>query len=129
YMRNRSRYGINALWINPLCNHATACNSDGITYDGITPLKADSGFHLGRGGEGRKIAVYSASMGVSSLSVAVNGHPLGEIMLSAGTTGSTIVIPASLFEGRAGESDRFSVRSVDAKVGALMFGYSLRTEE
>jgi hypothetical protein len=38
YMKNRARYGINTLWINLICNDATACNQDGSTYDGITPF-------------------------------------------------------------------------------------------
>ena len=38
FMRNRERHGINALWINLLCNSYTACNADGSTYDGIEPF-------------------------------------------------------------------------------------------
>ena len=38
FMENRRRYGINALWINLLCNDGTACNSDGTTFDGIAPF-------------------------------------------------------------------------------------------
>src|ERR1041385_2332403 len=29
YLQNRARYGINALWVNLLCNDGTACNADG----------------------------------------------------------------------------------------------------
>lgn len=39
YVENRARYGINALWINLLCNSGTACNPDGTTFDGIAPFK------------------------------------------------------------------------------------------
>jgi hypothetical protein len=38
FMENRRRYGINALWINLLCNDGTACNADGTTFDGIAPF-------------------------------------------------------------------------------------------
>jgi hypothetical protein len=38
YMKNRARYGINALWINLLCNDGTACSPDGTTFDGIAPF-------------------------------------------------------------------------------------------
>jgi hypothetical protein len=38
FMENRRRYGINALWINLLCNDGTACNADGTTFDGVAPL-------------------------------------------------------------------------------------------
>src|ERR1700761_7281059 len=38
FMANREKYGINALWINLLCNSYTACNSDGTTFDGIAPF-------------------------------------------------------------------------------------------
>jgi hypothetical protein len=38
YMANRQRYGINTLWVNLLCNEATACNPDGTTFDGIPPV-------------------------------------------------------------------------------------------
>ena len=38
FMENRRRYGINALWINLLCNGGTACNIDGTTFDGIAPF-------------------------------------------------------------------------------------------
>jgi hypothetical protein len=38
FMENRRRYGINALWINLLCNGGTACNSDGTTFDSIAPF-------------------------------------------------------------------------------------------
>ena len=38
FMTNREKYGINALWINLLCDSYTACNSDGTTFDGIAPF-------------------------------------------------------------------------------------------
>ena len=38
FHENRRRYGINALWINLLCNKGTACNKDGTTFDGIAPF-------------------------------------------------------------------------------------------
>jgi hypothetical protein len=38
FMKNRRQYGINALWINLLCNNGTACNADGTTFDGIAPF-------------------------------------------------------------------------------------------
>ena len=38
FIENRRRYGINALWINLLCNEGTACNKDGATFDGIAPF-------------------------------------------------------------------------------------------
>lgn len=38
YLSNRQRYGINALWINLLCNSKTACNADGTTNSGIPPF-------------------------------------------------------------------------------------------
>ncbi|TYO61362.1 DUF4038 domain-containing protein [Bradyrhizobium hipponense] len=38
YMANRATYGINALWINLLCNDAIGCRSDGGTPDGIVPF-------------------------------------------------------------------------------------------
>jgi hypothetical protein len=38
YMRNRADHGINALWINLLCNDATACRQDGKTVDGLSPF-------------------------------------------------------------------------------------------
>jgi hypothetical protein len=38
FMENRRRHGINALWINLLCNGGTACNADGTTFDGIAPF-------------------------------------------------------------------------------------------
>ena len=42
FMENRRRYGINALWINLLCNDGTACNADGTTFDGIAPFTTAS---------------------------------------------------------------------------------------
>jgi hypothetical protein len=38
FIANRQAYGINALWINLLCNDAIACRSDGATLDGIAPF-------------------------------------------------------------------------------------------
>lgn len=38
FMDNRQSYGVNALWINLLCDSYTACRSDGTTYDGIAPF-------------------------------------------------------------------------------------------
>jgi hypothetical protein len=38
FIANRAKYGINALWVNLLCDAYTACNSDGTTYDGIAPF-------------------------------------------------------------------------------------------
>ncbi|UQR61053.1 glycoside hydrolase family 140 protein [Bradyrhizobium sp. C-145] len=38
YIANRERYGINALWINLLCNAGTGCRSDGATADGLVPF-------------------------------------------------------------------------------------------
>ena len=38
YMANRQRYGINTLWVNLLCNNATACNADGTTFAGTPPF-------------------------------------------------------------------------------------------
>ena len=38
FMENRRGYGINALWINLLCNNGTGCNADGTTFDGIAPF-------------------------------------------------------------------------------------------
>ena len=38
FMEDRRRYGINALWINLLCNDGTACKADGSTFDGIAPF-------------------------------------------------------------------------------------------
>jgi uncharacterized protein DUF4038/collagenase-like protein with putative collagen-binding domain len=42
FMENRRGYGINALWINLLCNGGTACNADGTTFDGIAPFTTAS---------------------------------------------------------------------------------------
>jgi hypothetical protein len=41
FMTNREHYGINALWINLLCNSYTACNADGTTFDGLRPFTAE----------------------------------------------------------------------------------------
>lgn len=38
FMDNRMGYGVNALWVNLLCDSYTACNSDGTTFDGIAPF-------------------------------------------------------------------------------------------
>jgi hypothetical protein len=38
YMANRQWHGINSLWVNILCNDATACNADGTTFDGTSPF-------------------------------------------------------------------------------------------
>ncbi len=38
FMEDRRRYGINALWINALCNWAEICRKDGATRDGIVPF-------------------------------------------------------------------------------------------
>jgi hypothetical protein len=35
FILNRQAYGINALWINLLCNDSTFCKSEGTTFDGI----------------------------------------------------------------------------------------------
>jgi hypothetical protein len=41
YFADRQAAGINAVWINLLCNNGTACNGDGTTYDGIPPFTTD----------------------------------------------------------------------------------------
>ena len=38
FMDDRLQYGVNAVWVNLLCDSYTACNSDGTTYDGIAPF-------------------------------------------------------------------------------------------
>lgn len=38
FIENRAKYGINALWVNLLCDSYTACNSDGTTFDGMQPF-------------------------------------------------------------------------------------------
>lgn len=38
FIANRAQYGINALWVNLLCDSYTACNADGTTFDGIAPF-------------------------------------------------------------------------------------------
>ena len=38
YFANRASYGINAVWVEVLCNTYTAGRSDGSTYDGIIPF-------------------------------------------------------------------------------------------
>lgn len=38
FIADRAKYGINALWVNLLCDAYTACNADGTTFDGIPPF-------------------------------------------------------------------------------------------
>src|SRR5438046_5355544 len=38
YFANRASYGINAVWVEVLCNSYTAGRPDGSTYDGIIPF-------------------------------------------------------------------------------------------
>jgi hypothetical protein len=38
FIADRAQYGINALWVNLLCDGYTACNADGTTFDGIAPF-------------------------------------------------------------------------------------------
>jgi hypothetical protein len=38
FIRDRATYGVNALWVNLVCDGYTACNSDGTTFDGIAPF-------------------------------------------------------------------------------------------
>src|SRR5580704_8578830 len=38
FIDDRAKYGINALWVNLLCDSYTACNSDGTTFDGVKPF-------------------------------------------------------------------------------------------
>jgi hypothetical protein len=38
FIENRAKYGINALWVNLLCDSYTACNADGTTFDGVAPF-------------------------------------------------------------------------------------------
>jgi hypothetical protein len=38
FIKNRAKYGVNALWVNLLCDSYTACNSDGTTFDGLAPF-------------------------------------------------------------------------------------------
>jgi hypothetical protein len=38
YLENRRAHGINALWINLLCNSSSACRADGSTFDRIPPF-------------------------------------------------------------------------------------------
>ncbi|MEO8657492.1 MAG: DUF4038 domain-containing protein [Bryobacteraceae bacterium] len=38
YISNRASHGVNALWVQVLCNGYTAGRSDGSTYDGILPF-------------------------------------------------------------------------------------------
>ncbi len=41
FIKNRAKYGVNALWVNLLCDSYTACNSDGTTFDGIAPFTTE----------------------------------------------------------------------------------------
>lgn len=38
FIKNRAKWGVNALWVNLLCDSYTACNSDGTTFDGVAPF-------------------------------------------------------------------------------------------
>lgn len=38
FIKNREKYGVNALWVNLLCDSYTACNADGTTFDGLAPF-------------------------------------------------------------------------------------------
>lgn len=38
FIKNRAKWGVNALWVNLLCDGYTACNADGTTFDGIEPF-------------------------------------------------------------------------------------------
>jgi chitodextrinase len=38
YFSTRRAQGFNTVWINLLCNNYTGCNSDGSTWDGISPF-------------------------------------------------------------------------------------------
>ena len=38
FIKDRATYGVNALWVNLLCDSYTACNADGTTFDGIAPF-------------------------------------------------------------------------------------------
>src|SRR5689334_1265206 len=40
FIKNRAKYGVNALWVNLLCDGYTACNSDGSSFDGVAPFTA-----------------------------------------------------------------------------------------
>lgn len=76
-----------------------------------------------------RLRIYMANAGLGVLSVAVNGHSLGDISLSSGIAGSTIMIPPSLLStAENGNRITYSVRSPDMKAGGLMLGYSLRAE-
>lgn len=84
---------------------------------------------IGLGKAGR-LNLYLASGGFRALSVAVNGHPLAEIALTPGIIGSTITIPASLLStAEGGNRIVYSARSVSMSPGALVLGYSLRTND
>src|ERR1700679_346016 len=41
FIADRAQYGVNALWVNLLCDDYTACNSDGTTFDGIAPFTTE----------------------------------------------------------------------------------------
>jgi len=38
FIKDRATYGVNALWVNLLCDSYTACNTDGTTFYGIAPF-------------------------------------------------------------------------------------------
>src|SRR6476646_5699034 len=38
FLANRRSHGFNTVWINLLCTTYTGCNSDGSTFDGISPF-------------------------------------------------------------------------------------------
>jgi hypothetical protein len=38
FIANRRGYGLNALWINLLCNFSDGCNKDATTFDGVAPF-------------------------------------------------------------------------------------------
>lgn len=44
FIKNRAGYGVNALWVNLLCDGYTACNADGTTFDGIAPFTTPGDF-------------------------------------------------------------------------------------
>jgi hypothetical protein len=41
YMANRQKYGVNALWIDLLCNFSDGCDTHARTFDGIGPFTVD----------------------------------------------------------------------------------------
>jgi hypothetical protein len=38
FIADRAKWGVDALWVNLLCNGYTACNANGTTFDGIAPF-------------------------------------------------------------------------------------------